>query len=291
MARLSYVCATMLAMSGLIVSTRRTSGAIQAQRAAGEVSRLRRGLYSVNPDELAQVMAATVRLDAVASHETAAEIWGLPALGRSPLLHVTRARRCQGTARYDGVTVHHARLSPEHVVVVRGVPVTTAARTVADLSRRRAFRAGVVTADAALRAGHCTPQELAEVAAECRGWPGVSRARRVAAFADSRAASPLESISRVAFHDYGLPRPALQALIGGFDEADFLWGDYRVIGEADGLDKYTSPEVLRREKLREEGFAQLGFSVFRWTWPDVYRRPDAVAHRALVVLSRRGYRP
>ena len=43
--------------------------------------------------------------------------------------------------------------------------------------------------------------------------------------------------------------------------------------------------------LREEGFAQLGFSVFRWTWSDVYHRPDAVAHRALVFLTRRGYRP
>jgi hypothetical protein len=149
----------------------------------------------------------------------------------------------------------------------------------------------VVAADAALRARLCSREELRVVADACRRWPGVSRARTVAAFADSRAASPLESISRVAFHDYQLPPPILQAIIGGYEEADFLWPDCRVIGEADGLSKYTSPEVLRREKEREEGFVQLGFTVFRWTWRDAYRRPDALAHRALEILIRCGYRP
>lgn len=111
------------------------------------------------------------------------------------------------------------------------------------------------------------------------------------AFADPRAESPLESISRVAFHEYGLPRPILQAVIGGYERADFLWPGYRVIGEADGLAKYTHPQVLRDEKLREDSFAQLGFAAFRWTWREAYRRPDALAYRALGVLTRCGYRP
>lgn len=51
----------------------------------------------------------------------------------------------------------------------------------------------------------------------------------------------------------------------------------------DGLGKYTDPEVLRREKVREESIVQLGFTVFRWTWRDAYRRPDALAHRALEI--------
>lgn len=63
------------------------------------------------------------------------------------------------------------------------------------------------------------------------GWPGVARARRVAAFADARSGSPLESISRVAFDHYGLPAPILQATIGGYERADLLWEMFRVIGE------------------------------------------------------------
>lgn len=92
----------------------------------------------------------------------------------------------------------------------------------------------------------------------------------------------------MAFHDAELPAPILQALVGGLDEVDFLWEAYRVIGEADGLLKYTDAQVLRKEKLREEGLAQLGFTVFRWTWGDVYHRPDALAHRAHQILVRRG---
>lgn len=138
---------------------------------------------------------------------------------------------------------------------------------------------------------HCTREELRAVAEACRRSSGVARARAVASFADAGAESPLESISRVAFHEYGLPRPLLQAIIGGYERADFLWDSYRVIGDADGLGKYTSPEVLRREKEREQSIAQLGFTTFRWTWRDAYRRPDALAHRALEVLARNGYRP
>lgn len=137
----------------------------------------------------------------------------------------------------------------------------------------------MVAADAALRTNSCSRDELGAVAEACRRWPGIKRARQVAAFADSRAGSPLESISRVAFHHYGLPRPILQAIVGGYDEVDFLWEKHRVIGEADGMSKYTSPDVLHREKWRQEGIAQLGFTVFRWMWHDAYRRPDALAHR------------
>lgn len=246
----------------LLVSTAETRWRIRGLHVRGQLTRLRRGLYA--PPRAAKtlaVSAAVRRLAAVASHETAAAMWGIPTLGVPPTaVQVTRTRRVQGTSRYDGVIVHHARLDPAHLTQLDGVPITTPARTVMDLARRRQFRAGVVAADAVLRAGLCTREELRAVADACRRWPGVAQARAVAAFADGRAASPLESVSRVAFHDYQLPRPILQAIIGGLEEADFLWPDFRVIGEADGLSKYTSPEVLRREKMREEGFVQLGFT-------------------------------
>ncbi|QSB14759.1 hypothetical protein JQS43_25490 [Natronosporangium hydrolyticum] len=237
-----------------------------------------------------EIRAATERLDAIASHETAAMLWGIPTLGAPDHHQLTRARRTQGTARYPGVVVHHSRVAPGEHTMIRGVPVTTLPRTVVDLSRRRPFRAGVVVADAALRR-RCPRDELLEVLDSCRGWPGIARARHVAAFADHRAESPLESISRVAFHHHGLPTPTLQAIIGGLERADFLWAPYRVIGEADGLTKYTAPEVLRREKLRDAGFAELGFTAFRWTWRDAYQRPDALAYRAEQMLVRGGYRP
>lgn len=276
---------------GLIVSGSDARWRVRALHVRDQVVRLRRGLYAEQDTDDGRIRAAALRLDAVASHETAAALWGIPTLGRDRKVHVTRARRHQGRADYDGVAVHHARLDADHVTIHDGIPVTTPARTVVDLARRRRFRAGVVAADAALRTRRCTREQVRAVADACRGWPGVARARRVATFADPRADSPLESISRVAFHDYDLPQPILQAVIGGYERADFLWEEFRVIGEADGLGKYTDPEVLRREKFREEDFARMGFTVFRWIWSDAYVRPDALAHRALTILVRHGYRP
>lgn len=271
-------------VAGLVVTSR-------CERARPGEVRVRRGLHAARLGDESRVTAAVVRLDAVASHETAAAIWGIPTLGKAASVQVTRRRRSQGTARYEDVIVHHARLDPADVMVHGGIRVTSPARTVMDLARGRAFRAAVVAADAALRMRRCTHQELRAVAQAQAGWPGVARARRVAAFADARSGSPLESISRVAFDHYGLPAPILQATIGGYERADFLWEMFRVIGEADGMGKYTSPEVLRREKEREEDFVRMGFTVFRWVWQDAYHRPDALAHRALGILMRRGYRP
>lgn len=290
---LSYASANIATMQTLIESMRGNSEQVRRRRVRGQIARIRRGLYAAPcpPNELTHVWAAALKLDAVVSHETAAALWGIPTLGRAGPIHLTRSRRCQGTARYEGVLVHHARLPDGHITVHNGVRITSPARTVADIARNRQFRAGVVAGDAALRLRRCSRDDFRAVALACSGWPGVARARRVLEFADERAGSPLESISRVAFHDYGLPRPILQATIGGYERADFLWETVRVIGEADGMGKYTSPEVLRSEKVREENFVEMGFTVFRWTWEDAYRRPDALAHRALGILVRSGYRP
>jgi very-short-patch-repair endonuclease len=54
-----------------------------------------------------------------------------------------------------------------------------------------------------------------------------------------------------------------------------------VIGEADGLLKYDDarPLSLRAEKLRQEALEARGYIVVRWTWDDIWRRPDWVVSR------------
>ncbi|WP_173077104.1 DUF559 domain-containing protein [Phytohabitans rumicis] len=248
----------------------------------------------MDADLLSHIATAVTRLDGqpAVSHQTAAHLWDIPILGRpDPGTHLTRPRRHQGTTRnYPGLVVHHAALPTDYRTIRCEVPVTTVARTVADLARTGPFRAGVVVADGALRQRLCDRDSLLDIIEDCEGWPGVRRAREVAEFADPASASPLESISRAAFAEHGLPRPQLQAPITPYDFADFLWSAYRVVGEADGLGKYVTPEVLRNEKLRQERFAQMGYEVVRWTWREVFHRPDAVAHRVLEVLRRCGYR-
>ncbi|WP_158865627.1 hypothetical protein [Leifsonia sp. AG29] len=108
---------------------------------------------------------------------------------------------------------------------------------------------------------------------------GHRRALDVIGFADGRADSPLESVSRVSMHAAGVPQPALQlpfsdgnGLIG---VVDFAWPEARVIGEADGDVKYldsamragrSADRVVLDEKVREDRLRALGWRVVRWRW-------------------------
>jgi hypothetical protein len=285
---------------GYALANGRTRHEIRSKTEAGSLSRLRQGVYidvsdgSWQCDEgaahLTQAAAALVNLhgDPVVSYESAAIFWGLPVLGPTTVVHASRTRRCQGTTRsYPGLVLHHAGLPEHHRAEVRGCPVTSPARTVIDIARARPFRAGVVVADAALRYKLCSTEDLMQVARECAAWPGVRRARRVAEFADGRSASPLESISRVAFLDRGLPAPLLQVWVTEAECVDFLWSRQRVIGEADGFSKYATREDLWDEKARQERLADMGYEFVRWGWGEAYTRPDALADRMLRVLVRR----
>jgi hypothetical protein len=217
---------------------------------------------------------------------SAALLHGYQRLGRPP--QRVRLYRHRGRPWRDGqVAVLTCGLPPAHVTEVKGVPATTGPRTVIDLARWVSFRSGVVVADSAMQLG-VTRDELERVARDCARWPGIRKAKEVIRFADPRAATPLESISRVAFHEFGLPAPELQVTLVWDDFGnprfivDFYWPEFGVIGEADGLLKYDEdPEglSLRAEKLRQEELEARGYIVVRWTWEDIWRRPDWVAMR------------
>jgi hypothetical protein len=169
---------------------------------------------------------------------------------------------------------------------------TTPAWTVVDIARRSTFRSGVVSADSALRLS-CGREELQEVLDFCRHWPGRRRAVDVCEFADGRAESPLESISRVFMRDWDLPAPELQHPIydgtGLVGRVDFYWPAYRVVGEADGLLKYD-PSVGRLEKLRAMRLEDLDHELVRWTWDEIWRRPEQVHARIRRAFRRAGRR-
>jgi hypothetical protein len=215
-------------------------------------------------------------LGVVASHRTGALVHELPLLGRPPAVpQVTQSPRCLGdTSRSPGLYV--ATLSEEdRTTSAGGVPVTSLARTACDVARKNPFRDGVVVADAVL--GRLVPAEdLLAVARRCAGWPGGGRALTVARFADGRSDGPLESITRVAYQEEGLPAPETQVEVWSPEGlflglVDFLFREQRVIGEADGMGKYDRDGALRDEKRREMGLSRCGFQVVRNTWGEVWQ--------------------
>ena len=218
-------------------------------------------------------------------------------LGRVPREIVAITRPPGGTSSRTGghgVLLHVAALPAGHVVTRRGIPVTSVARTVADLARASSFRAGVVAADSALRSRQASQADLDLCVTTCAGWPGIQNARRVAAFADARSESVLESISRVAFHERGLPPPDVQAWVGDEDEiigrADFLWRAYRTVGEADGAVKYADPARALAQLKRDARLRTAGFEVVHFTWQDITRTPDEVMAWIKTAFRRAGAR-
>lgn len=92
------------------------------------------------------------------------------------------------------------------------------------------------------------------------------------AFADGRAESPGESLSRVAIVRAGLPAPELQFEIhlpdggGWVATSDFAWPEHGVVGERDGREKYaadprrgrTAADVIMGEKDRDALIIECG---------------------------------
>jgi hypothetical protein len=214
------------------------------------------------------------------SHTSAAVLHGLPLLaGRRTDTVVIRAGGGHGNINR---TLHARRapLGPAEVEVVGGLPVTSLARTVADLVRELPFAEAVMIADVGLRRG-LDRGRLLELTASGRGC---RMAARALVFADPRSESPGESLSRVRIAEGGLPAPVLQqefhGALGQFlGRGDFWWADYGLIGEFDGAGKYgtllepgaTAAQAILAEKRREQALQDAGFTIVRWMWSDLWR--------------------
>lgn len=231
---------------------------------------------------------------AVASHGSAASLLDLDLLSRPDQDHaVLTVRPVQrGHRDLNGIHVHRAGLPSWHLDEVHGLPVTTVARTLIDLTRALSLWDGVVAMDAALHAGRVQLEQLEEVLADCRGWPWIRRAVAAVGMTDPAAESALESLSRLFFRAHDIPAPQTQFVLrsgrGFVARTDFWWESRKVAGEADGLGKYSSLADLHAEKVRQGRIEALGIRVVRWTWDDIWRptAARATANRLRAALSR-----
>jgi predicted transcriptional regulator of viral defense system len=265
---------------------------------------VRRGVYvradmvadlraRVGGEHLLQTAAALATTGAaVASHHSAALIHGLDILGKLPREVALTRPPGRNRSNQTGTRLHWAQLPPEHITVQHGMRVTTVARTVVDVARTVEFRAGVVTADSALRQKLVTKAEVESILADCDRRRGIQRANEAVAFADGRAESVLESIARVVFRDCGLPPPELQVWLGGpqaVGRVDFLWRQFRTVAEVDGLLKYGNPARAVLQLERDKRLRDARYEVVHLTWHEVTENPAYVA-TAIRTAFQRGSR-
>lgn len=251
----------------------------------------RRDRYAV------RVRARLTRLSSrvVASHDSAAVLWGMPTLDGWPAaVHVIDPTRSSALRRGD-LHRHPGTLDAGDIRAGSQFRATSPARTAVDLALRDGFTTGVMLFDHGLRTQLFGETEIC-AALDARPTARRSNAAsRALEFASPLAESPGESISRATMILLGFEAPELQRkFFEGDDEVartDFWWEGIGVAGEFDGDEKYKNPEmrqgrtaeeVVIHEKWRAEMLLDRPEvnRVVRWNYT-MARKPAQLAERLI----------
>jgi hypothetical protein len=257
----------------------------------GQWRRVHRGVrvwHEVPLDALLFLRAAAVLLPAGAAiaGRSAALLHGVDLRSFDSPTEVVLPRDTAFRPR-SGLKVRRAQLDPADVVVVNGVPVTSAVRTAFDLARHEAVTEAVVCLDALLHEEVVSAAEIVAYAADRPGWRGVRLACRAVETSDGRAESPMETRLRLLLLDGGLPRPLVNVPILDADGRFLARPDLRVrhiLIEYDGA-VHRDQHVFIRDLRRQNRLVDAGFTILRYTADDVRQRQGAVIAQVRSALS------
>lgn len=290
------------------LSDARAAGLAPWQVDCRPVRRVRRGVYLDDRVELSFPLRCRAALlamppGAVLSHETAAELRGLP-LARprrepgsaaKPVLadiHVTV--QADWAPRVAGVVVHRggAELRPE---LVHDLPITSPTRTWLDLAATLDRIDLIALGDAILHRGFVTRADLDAACTLARGRRGVRAARAVLEHLEPRAKSPTESWLRMLLVDDGLPRPianrpVFDAAGGWLAEPDLQYLPPPVAIEYEGDQHRTDKRQYQRDIRRDEALIAAGWELVKVVYDDLALRPDVTVQRVRAALERAALR-
>lgn len=263
----------------------------------GRLHRVHQGVYAVGHARLTReggYMAAVLACgpDAVLSHRSAADLWGLRRNGRNRIDVTAPCRRGRSP---DGIDAHRdGTLRPQDRAVVDGIPCTSVSRTLLDLAgvlNARQLR-NAITAAELLRL--LDLRALREVIGRSRGRRGVGRLRRALADYDAaaeRAHPGLEREFLALCREADLPSPEVNAAVDLRDGSrlvpDFIWRDARLIVETDDRRSHETASAFERDRRRDQLLAAEGWRVVRCTWAQVTSEPNRLAATIRLLLSAR----
>ncbi len=226
---------------------------------------------------------------ALASHRSAARLWGVPRDDDDPVDVIVPNRR--PVRLYDGVELHR----PNDQLRLRhwarsGIPCTVVTRTLLDLGAvdRWAVRGAV---GHALATRLTTVDELQRVVVEHseHGRHGIVALRHAIEewTIDGRPAdSVLEVAMRRLVHRFGLPPVEFHAIVEGW-EVDFRVVGTNVIIECDGWTHHgLVREQFERDRVRDAQLTAAGWITLRFTYRAVTRSPAATAARIRAAVDR-----
>jgi very-short-patch-repair endonuclease len=190
-----------------------------------------------------------------------------------------------------GLSIHRDLLASDEIGDCGGVPVTTTLRTAWDLARWLPTVEAVVALDALASAGRFPPAAVLRIQGR---YPRARWRRRVPGvidLSDPRAQSPMETRSRLALVLRGLPRPELQytvyTALGEFvARLDMAYPLLKLAIEYDGRGHLTAWQQ-QSDARRLNKLDAAGWSVLRFTAPDILHTPDATAAQVRDAIARR----
>jgi very-short-patch-repair endonuclease len=244
--------------------------AVSRRVQAGRLHRVHRGIYAVGHAGLAKEgrwVAAVLACGpgAVLSHQAAGALWAIAPL---PSRIDVTVSGDSGRMRRAGIRLHRSStLLPSHRVVRRGIPVTTPARTLADLRR---VLPGEEFAEAVRRA-------------EFQRLPIGDR------FEVDHTRSELEKSFLSVCRRHQLARPEVNVRVGKF-LVDFLWRDSSLIVEVDGWHSHSTRSAFESDRARDAQLKLLGYDVVRFTWRAVTEDAEATAGTVRTLLAGSRYR-
>lgn len=255
--------------------------------AKGALVRLRPGVFHLvgaSPSWEASLAAVCLgrKPHAVASHRSALRLWGLRTIDDE----IEATVRYPRSSRVEGATIHRsADLRLDHVTFVEEIPVTNPVRTLCD--------AGLIFPEHEVRrmVSHALATDLVtrsdlwrfRIEVGRQGRNGVGRLHRVLEDLPSgaeRAESGPEVELLQICQSYGLPEPAVQfpIVVGGRRyRVDLAYPEARVLIEFDGYEAHADPTQFVDDRRRQNDLVLTGWSVLRFTYPDLRDGPAAVA--------------
>jgi very-short-patch-repair endonuclease len=166
----------------------------------------------------------------------------------------------------------------------RGIPVTTPARTLVDLSSvlaveelARAFH------EAGIRHG-TTPPEVEAVLERRRTSRGAVKLRRVLRGDEHVSLSALERRFLALLREKGLPLPETNRPAGG-RYVDCRWVEQQLTVELDGYRYHSSRHAWELDRRREREAYARGDDFRRYTYGDVFQAPRGMLRELRSVLS------
>jgi very-short-patch-repair endonuclease len=236
----------------------------------GRSHRLHRGVYAVGHEALnwkGQCMAAVLaNPPAVASHWTAAWLWGLLSARPDGKFHLTAPSRRHSKRDF---VVHYAALADEDVTEVEeapGIPVTSLARThldVAAVEPERMDRFLERSEELKLFDLRKFDSLLARSSGH-RGYRPLSTALRAYRPESVVLRSKLEKRFRELIRASSLPLPSHNFIVGPY-ELDCYWPSQRFCVELDTYGTHGSRRSFEADRKRERELRKLGVEVERVT--------------------------